>query len=411
MKDTELYQQILGIGAPWFVSKVDLALANGRIDVFVEHTKGQTFPCAECSRELPVYDHTERRTWRHLDTLQYQTLLHAETPRVDCPEHGVRQVALPWAKPRSRFTLMFERFVLTVLAHTSVSSAARLLGLSWDEVFAMMQREVGARKERLAAEPLRLIGVDEKSFKRGQSYVTIVYDLERGSAVWTGPERTKETLLGFYRSLDDSQRAGIEGVAMDMWTGFHSATCEALADGEEKIVLDPFHVMKQVNEGVDRVRRNENIRLMRAGDERLKGTRYVWLYAVESLRGKYIDTLAMLAQSELETVRAWKLKESIRKLWDASSEAAARRFHRLWDAAARASGIREMLKVAQCVSDHLDGIMAYHRHRITNAAAEGINSAVQVVKSRARGYRNIGNFQTAILFYCGEHPSPPAQTA
>jgi transposase len=402
VNDTELYAQILGLAAPWFVAKVDLTLAAGRVEVFVEHVAGQTFACPDCARMLPVYDHSDRRTWRHLDTCQYQTLLHAAPPRVQCPEHGVRQAALPWAAPRSRFTLLFERFARSVLAQTSVAGAAKLLGLSRDEVFGLMERAVRPRRAAVATRPWRLLGVDEKAWARGQRYVTIVYDLERGTAIWTGPARTADTLAQFYATLTDAQKAGIAGVAMDLWVGFRSATVAALPDGATKVVFDRFHVMQRVNDAVDTVRRRENTRLRRADDERLTGTRYVWLYARDALPAKYEATLQALATTDLETVRAWRLKESLRQLWSASSARVAQRFHRWWDRAARASGLQAMVKVAQSIADHLDGILAYFTHRITNAAAEGINSGVQVVKSRARGFRNLNHFQTAVLFYCGD---------
>jgi transposase len=272
-----------------------------------------------------------------------------------------------------------------------------------------MERAVRPRRAAVATHAWRLLGVDEKAWARGQQYVTIVYDLERGTAIWTGPERTADTLARFYATLTAAQKAGIAGVTMDLWAGFRSATVAALPDGASKVVFDRFHVMQRVNAAVDKVRRAENTRLLRADDERLKGTRYVWLYAREALPAKYDATLATLAATELDTVRAWRLKEALRKLWDASSARVAQRFHRWWDRAARASGLRAMVQAAQSVADHLDGILAYFAHRITNAAAEGINSGVQVVKSRARGFRNVDHFQTAVLFYCGGDLPPTAQ--
>src|ERR1019366_1497477 len=109
MRDSDLYQQILGLQAPWEVSRVELSVADERIDVWVEHPKRTRFCCPECELELAVYDHGEEREWRHLDTCQFLTYLHARPPRIEGPEHGVRQVALPWAEPMSRFTILFER--------------------------------------------------------------------------------------------------------------------------------------------------------------------------------------------------------------------------------------------------------------------------------------------------------------
>ena len=109
MRDTELYRHLLGLVAPWEVSRVELSAAGGRIDVWVDHPRRARFACSECELELAVYDHVEEREWRHLDSCQFLTYLHARPPRVNCPEHGVLRVRLPWAEPMSRFTTLFER--------------------------------------------------------------------------------------------------------------------------------------------------------------------------------------------------------------------------------------------------------------------------------------------------------------
>jgi transposase len=131
MRDTELYQHLLGVVAPWTVRKVELSVRDGRVDVWVEHPGRTRFVCPQCKRELSVYDHSEERAWRHLDSCAFLTCLHACPPRVDCPEHGVHQVRLPWAEPHSRFTVLFERLAIDVLKEFDVLGATRLLRLSW----------------------------------------------------------------------------------------------------------------------------------------------------------------------------------------------------------------------------------------------------------------------------------------
>lgn len=116
--------------APWEVTRVELSVEAGRVDVWADHPRRSHWPCPECGRELPTYDHAEEREWRHLDSCQFLTFLHAQPPRVDCPDHGVRQVKLPWAEPMSRFTLMFERLAIDVLRECNVEGARRLLSLS-----------------------------------------------------------------------------------------------------------------------------------------------------------------------------------------------------------------------------------------------------------------------------------------
>ncbi len=87
-------------------AKVELKAEASEVHVFVEHPRGTKFCCPNCKLELACYDHAEERRWRHLDTCQFKTILHARQPRVDCPEHGVQLVNVPWAEKSSRFTIM-----------------------------------------------------------------------------------------------------------------------------------------------------------------------------------------------------------------------------------------------------------------------------------------------------------------
>ncbi|MFQ5877475.1 MAG: transposase family protein [Acidobacteriota bacterium] len=157
MHDTDLYRQILGLGHPWFVARVDLNVGGERVEVWVDHQPGVRWPCPECQKELACRGHAEGRSWRHLDTCQFKTLLHARVPRVDCPDHGVLQVRVPWAESRSRFTLLMERFVIDVLQQcATVAGARRILRISRDEGWGVMDRAVArglARKQKSASFP------------------------------------------------------------------------------------------------------------------------------------------------------------------------------------------------------------------------------------------------------------------
>jgi len=135
MQDTALYQYLLGLQSPWTVSRVNLDVNGQRVDVWAEHPEDAAWACPHCTKTLPLYDHAEERTWRHLDSCQFQTHLHARIPRVACSEHGVVQVKVPWAEPRSRFTLLFERLAIDVLNQCDVSGATRILRISWDEAW------------------------------------------------------------------------------------------------------------------------------------------------------------------------------------------------------------------------------------------------------------------------------------
>lgn len=402
MRDTELFRQILGLERPWSVQEVKLDDETSRIDIWVDHESGITWSCPSCERELSCRDHSEERTWRHLDTCQFQTFLHARVPRVDCPEHGVTQVRVPWAEARSRFTLLFERLAIDVLQQcATVTGAGRLLRLSWDEAWGIMRRAVRRGQSRKAPRVIPYVGVDEKAFKRGHRYLTVVCDLERSTVEYLAEDRKAESLAGYWAKLTPEQLAGVKAVAMDMWMPYVQATLQGLPDARSKIVFDRYHVMRLVNDAVDKVRRQEQRQLKAEGEGVLTGTKRLWLYAEENLPDGLRPALRDLIQMNLKTARAWAIKETLRDLWSYVRVGWARRFFNGWYGWARRSRLDAIRRVAQTVKDHLDNILTYCRHRITNAALEGINSRIQAVKARARGYRNQENFKTAIYFFCG----------
>jgi transposase len=401
MRDTELYHHLLGLEAPWEVSRVELSLDDGRVDVFVEHPKGTRWSCPECERTLPTYDHADEREWRHLDTCQFLTYLHARPPRVECPTHGVRQVALPWAEPMSRFTILFERLAVDVLHACNVQRAGQLLHKSWDETWHLMERAV-ARGQ--AAKPLAVpvhLGVDEKSAGRGQDYVTIVSDLDAGTVEYLADERRQASLDGYFERFSDEQLAGIKAVGMDMWEPYAASVRAHLDDADAKIVFDRFHIMKYLVQAVDTVRKGENRALMAAGDKTLAGSKYLWLYSQERLPERHQDRFATLRDGDLKTARAWAIKENLRFFWDYKRKGWAEKHWKAWYFWATHSRLSPVIAAARTLKRHLAGLLSFFEHRITSAGAEGLNARIQAIRVSARGYRNRTNFKTAIYFHLG----------
>lgn len=401
VKDTELYRHILGITPPWTVEKVDLDAKALRIDIQLEHRDGQRWNCPECDKPCGLHDHADERIWRHLDSCQFLTFVHARVPRVNCREHGVRVVRVPWAEPGSRFTLLFEGLAIAVLREASVSGAAKLLGLSWDEAHGIMHRAVQRGLEARDELDLKVIGVDEKSVGHGPRFFTMVYDHVGKRVVHIADGRGKESLESFFEQLEPHQLARIKAMAMDMSKAFIAVAEEALPVPEEMIVFDRFHVMKAMNEAVDKVRREENKALVREGDRSLVGTMHLLRYAEENLPERYEARLEGLKTSKLRTARAWAIKELLRELWRCPSQKEAEILWAKWYGWASRCQMEPVKKVASMVKTHLTGILAYYKHRITNALAEGTNSKIEWIKNTGRGYRNWDNLKTAILFHCG----------
>lgn len=401
MKDTDLYRHLLGIVPPWTVERVDLDTSAQKIDVHLGHREGYRWVCPECEKPCGLHDHAEERIWRHLDSCQFLTYVHARVPRVKCREHGVRMVKVPWAEAGSRFTVLFEGLAIRVLKEASVSGAAKLLGLTWDEAHGIMQRAV---KRGLAARgelDLKVIGVDEKSVGRGPRFFTLVYDHIGKRVVHIADGRSKASLESFFHEIEPYQLARLEAMALDMSKAYIAVAEEALPYPEDMMVFDRFHVMKAMNEAVDAVRREENKALMRDGDRRLVGTMHLFRYAEENLPDRYAARLGDLKESKLKTARAWALKELLRELWRCDNVEHARALWSRWYGWAMRSQIAPVKKVAAMAKNHLGGILAYYRHRITNALAEGTNSKIEWIKNTARGYRNWDNLKAAILFHCG----------
>lgn len=395
---------MLGLAEPWTVTGVELSVDRRRVDVWVGHPRGVRFGCPEpgCGhRALPVRDHSEEREWRHLDSMQFLTFLHARPPRVACPTHGVRQVRLPWAEPMSRFTLLFERLAIDVLAECHVEAAAWLLRVSWDEAWHLMQRAVA---RGLAAKPVQVparIGVDEKAAGRGQDYLTVVSNVDTGTVEYLADERRQASLDGYFTRLTAEQLARVEAVAMDMWEPYIASVRTHVPDPDEKIVFDRFHVMRYLTGAVDTVRKREHRALSRTGDTTLAGSKYLWLYSAENLPGRWADRFAALRAVDLKTGRAWAIKESLRHFWSYQRRGWADKHWRRWYFWATHSRLRPVIDAAKTLKRHEAGLLSYFKHRITNATAEGLNSRIQAIRANGRGYRNRDNLKTAIYFHCG----------
>ena len=164
MRDKELYRQILGIRSPWKVADVELSVGAGEVKVIVEQEPGAEQRCPKCGAVCSGYDQ-RRRKWRHLDTCQFKTTIIGRIPRVNCAEHGVRQVAVPWSESRSGFTALFEGLVIDWLHEAPISVVARKLRVTWDQVDGIMQRAIHRGLARRGELELTDIGVDETSFQ------------------------------------------------------------------------------------------------------------------------------------------------------------------------------------------------------------------------------------------------------
>lgn len=316
---------------------------------------------------------------------------------------GSNRSACPGPSRGRAFTQLMERLIIDVMQQCStVTGACRMLSITWDEAWGVMERAVTRGQARKVVRPMRYLGVDEKAFRKGQVYHTIVCDLERHTVEYVAEDRRADSLAPFFAGLTPTQRDAIEAVAMDMWDPYIKATREGLTDGAARVVFDRFHIMQEMNTAVDLVRKQEHRALQRTtGDSVLTGSKYLWLYSRERLPDQHAQRFRDLQALELKVGRAWAIKEALRTLWSYQRPWAATRFFQRWFHWARCSRLEPVRKTAATLKRHADGILRYCQHPITNGATEGINSKIMTIKRKACGFRNARNFQTAIYFHCG----------
>src|SRR5262249_2269410 len=231
MRDIALWTRLLAPGKPRTIERVSLDAQERSVDIRLVHRRNAAFACPECGRRAPLYDHAPARSWRHLDHGDCLAHLHAQVPRVDCPAHGIRRVHVPWALPGARFTLAFERHAIDGLLEADITGATRLLRISWDEAWHIMERAVERGLRAKGRRVIARLGVDEKAVAKRHRSVTLVCDLDRSTVESIADGRKEAGLDAYYQSLSKEQLAGIEAVAMDMWGPFIASTVAHVPGG------------------------------------------------------------------------------------------------------------------------------------------------------------------------------------
>lgn len=398
------YAALLGLGDEWTVTNVALDVPGKRVDVYVEYAQKSAI-CPVCGELAGIHDRLEERRWRHLDTMQFITEIHARTPRVSCPRHGVKVIELPWASKSSRFTLLFEAFAVDVLkAAKSIKDAQGILRLSWHQTQQIMAAAVRRGMARRDADEIPFVGMDEKSFRHGRKaddFACVMTDIDGRRILDVGRGRSEEGARQLIeKALNPVQRHLVCGAAIDMSAPFEKAIRELLPCAD--VVFDKFHVEKHLNEGVDNTRKQENGRMLKRNDRRLARTKYIWLKGFEHLSDEEDAKRRDVMRAALQTGKAWGFKEMFGSFWKSVDKRFAQANFTFWHEQVVKSGIKPMIKVAKTLKRHLYGLLAWFGCMIDNALTEGFNATIQSLKASARGYRNFENFRTVILFFCGK---------
>ncbi|APF16796.1 transposase IS204/IS1001/IS1096/IS1165 family protein [Caldithrix abyssi DSM 13497] len=401
MKDKELFKQILGLSHPWEVSKVDLDIANEEVEIEIIYKSKKGF-CPECEVEYDIYDHREKRRWRHLDTCQMKTYIVCKVPRIKCKEHGVKTIKVPWAEKSSRTTLLFERFAIELLlASKNQSKTAQFLRISFDMLHHIMSKAVERGLSRRTEEDIKYIGIDEKSMKRGHTYVSVLSDSERRRVIDVSEGRTTSSASSLInKGLTEKQKEGLKAVSMDMWKAFIKAVQKELPNAS--IVHDKFHIMKYLNDGVDKTRREEARKLQKSNDKTLVKSKYLFLKNLENMTDKQLSRFRKIQELNLITSQAWAAKENFKEFFRSETINDAKFFFAEWYQDIKERSLNKMIKVAKMLIAHSDGLLNYIRYQIDNSVAEWLNGKIQEIKTVGRGFRKFENFRIAILFFLGK---------
>lgn len=396
MELTELFTVALGLQDPWQIEHIEFTGTgtDRTLHLYIGHERGQKFIYK--GREYPVYDHQER-TWRHLNFFEHECYLHAKVPRVRTDSGSVKLVEVPWAKPGSSFTLLFEVYsMLLVHGGMPVSKAGEYMDIDSRRVWRIIERMVATALAEQSLDPVGHLGIDETSLSKGHNYLTVLSDFDQRKVVGVGVGKDG---MALQEALIDMEIRGacteeVDVVTMDMSPAYISEVTEQMPDAA--IVFDRFHLQQGLNKVVDQTRREES-RQYKA----LKNTRYLWLKNENNLTDKQRLQVAELAESYPTIGTVYRLKQQFKEVLDDAYHSSDLGSLKAWMKLAWDSGIERLQGFVDMLDRHWYGIATFFEYCITNAYAERVNLKIQEIKRTARGYRNVQNFIHMIYFHLG----------
>jgi transposase len=390
-------QMALGLTPPWTVTGSDFDAGAGRIDIQIDFPPGSRFACpTRGAADCPPHD-TERKSWRHLNFFQHQAYLNARVPRVRCDQCGIRTISVPWARPDSGFTLLFEAMVMPMVSAMPVKAVARMVGEHDTRLWRVVHHYVDAARARLDASQVTRVAIDETAAQRGHNYITLCVDVDQARVLFATQGRDASTIAAFAEDLTahGGNPGAISEVCIDMSPAFIKGVGESLP--KAAITFDKFHAVKIINEAVDAVRRTEQKR-----EVLLRGTRYIWLRNPNTLSERQRETLGSLPTRHLKTGRAYQIRLAFQDLYHQPSTEAATEYLKEWYFWATHSRLEPMIEAGRTIKRHADGILRWFDSRIANGLIEGINSLVQAAKAKARGYRSMRNLKAMVYLLAGK---------
>lgn len=401
MDTTTLFTAALGLTDPWHVTLTDFKDATDgskELHIYIDFEKGAHFECPVdgCPCSGSAYD-TIEHTWRHLNFFQYKTYIHAWQPRFNCPDHKVHLIPVPWAREGSGFTLLFEALCLEMARTQPMAQVAKQVDEHDTRLWRFVRYYVQEARKLEEYSGVQAVGMDETS-KKGHNYITVMADLDKRKVISATEGKDHSTVDRFVR--DFTGHGGITDninvITCDMSLGFRKGILENFPNATT--VIDKFHVVKHANEAVDAVRKKEV-----KANPILKRTKYIWLKNEKNLTDAQHAKKKLLSKKRLKTGRAYQMRLTLQDIYDScrTREEAEPLLKKLvsW---MRRSRLEPMKSFAGLVKGHWNEILNYFDNRYTNAILEGMNSIIQNIKCRARGFRNDEYFKTMIYLVCGK---------
>jgi transposase len=393
----DLFKIALNLEHPWYITLIDFSAEGKQLDIHVDFESGSKFPCAKCGKSSCDVHDTIERTWRHLNFFQFKTYIHCRVPRTECEDCGVKQVKVPWARKGSGFTLLMDSLIVLMAQHMTVTAIAEMVDEHDTRIWRVLEHYVLEARSQEDFSKVKSVGVDETSRAKGHKYVSVFIDLDKSKVVHVCEGKDASTIESFKTDLElhKGSSKNINNFCCDMSPAFISGIENTFPNAS--ITFDKFHVMKIMNDAIDRVRREEQ-----SNNAMLKNTRYVWLKNPENLTIKQNETFRSLKDLRLKTLRAYNIKLALRDFWNYKNSISAEDHLKRWYFWATHSRLNPVIDCAKTVKQHWNGITNYIKTKIDNGILEGTNSLIQAAKDSARGFRSTKNFIITIYLRTGK---------
>lgn len=366
--------------------------------------KGHRLTCSQCGKRMPVRDRLRSRKWRHVPFWNIPVYIRYRPARVRCKNCGIKVESIPWSHGKSSLAVPLSLTVASWAKRLPMNVVAEIFGICWNSVYSAVRQVVDYGLACRSKADVSAIGVDEISRKKGQSYLTQIYDLTRKRLLGSVEDRTYESLSVFFKQWGEANLRKIRGVCCDMWDPYIKAIKEYLPHAV--IVFDKFHLVRQLLDAVNNVRRQEAALLKRTDPDLLKGTRYIWLKNPWNLTDKQKQRLSYLEKLNLKINRAYLLKENFRELWTYTNRIQAEKFLKHWFWLATHSRIQPIRQFAWMLRNHQEGILTWFELPIDNGVVEALNNVAKSISHQAKGYRSSKTFATLLMHWMGKLDSP-----